>query len=95
MTSNKFIANIKLHIQSAAILRNNPNLLKNYHMGAEYLYTLDRQQQTANPKMQADYNKLHPAYKYPQVLDKGMPWSILLADPTYIKYLRVYGKGME
>lgn len=90
--SNKFLANIKHHIQSVAILRNNQNLLQNYHMGVEYLYTLDRQQQTVNRKMQDDYNKLHPAYKYPQVLNKGMPWSILLADPTFIKHLKVYGK---
>jgi hypothetical protein len=94
MTS-KFFANIKQHIQSAAILRNNPGLLQNYHMGASSLYTLDRQQQTVNPEMQADYNKLHPAYKYPQVLDRGMPWSILLADPSYIKHLKVYGSSWE
>ena len=89
------MANIKHHIQSATILRNNPNLLQNYHMGAGYLYTLDRQQQTENQQMQSDYNKLHPAYKYPQVLDKSVPWSILLADPAYIKHIQVYGKGWD
>jgi hypothetical protein len=45
--------------------------------------------------MQADYNKLHPAYKYPRVLDKGTPFSILLADLTYIKHLQVYGKRFD
>ncbi len=85
---SKFLANIKHHMQSVAILRNNPDLLYQFHQGAHSLYTLDRQQHP-NAQMQNDYNKLHPAYKYPRVLDKGTPFSILLADLTYIKHLKI------
>jgi hypothetical protein len=59
---SKFLANIKQHMQSVAILRNNPDLLYQFHQGAHFLYTLDRQQHP-NAQMQNDYNKLHPAYR--------------------------------
>jgi len=91
---SKFLANIKQHIQSVAILRNNHDLLYQFHQGAPFLYTLDRQQHP-NEQMQNDYNKLHPAYKYPSVLDKGTPFSILLADPSYIKHLKINGRRFD
>ncbi len=78
---------IKLHWRSAMILRNNPTLLHMYNLGAETLYTLDRQQYP-NKTVQDDYNKLHRDYKYHVVLDKGAPFSILIADPKFIRHLR-------
>jgi hypothetical protein len=84
----QFFNSVKQHIQSAMILRNNPNLLYLYNQGPMYLYTLHTQQYP-NQQVQDDYNKLHPDYKYNRTLDNGMPFSILLADPKYIRHLQI------
>ena len=85
--TSSFFQKVQQHYRSAMILRNNPALLDIYNLGTGSLYTLDRQQYP-NQKMQDDYNKLHRDYKYPAVLNKGAPLSILIADPKYIRHLR-------
>ena len=87
----KLFNSFKQHIASAIIIRENEKLLAAYNLGAPYLYTLHKQQHP-NIQMQEDYNKLHTSYKYNNILDKGIPLSILLADIRFIKYLEIYGK---
>ena len=87
---SNFINNIKNHFRSIMILRNNPELLEKYELAPMSLYILDTKQST-NIKVQEDYNQLHQDYKYHHILAKdSIPFSILLANPQYIKHLAVY-----
>lgn len=90
--NNKFINNIRNHYKSIMILRNNPDLLEKYDFAPYSLYHLHKQVHTGT-QIQSDYNQLHPAYKYYNVLMKNeVPFYFLFANPQYIKNFVVYGK---